>query len=81
MTESNTQPAEAEVPEQAAPCRHCGQPAPDGAEAGSDWLCPACEHYQDLMLCPTCNQPVRISLMPAEMAPEPAAPRRKKSGD
>lgn len=60
-------------------CRHCGaargdtQALPDG-----DWLCNHCEHYQDTMVCPTCNSVVRASLMPAEMVPAAAKPKRAK---
>lgn len=54
-------------------CRHCGVKgavvAPDG-----DWLCTACERYQDATACPTCGSTVRISLLPEELAPKPAKP-------
>lgn len=52
-------------------CRHCGVAHQIAADADPDWLCPACEHYQDAMPCPYCGQTTRISLLPAEMTPEP----------
>lgn len=59
-------------------CRHCGQPYELAPDADADWLCPACERYQDSMTCPTCSQVARISLMPAELAPEAHAPTRRR---
>lgn len=59
-------------------CRHCGQPHDGEVPEGDDWLCVNCEHYQDQMLCPTCKQPARISLMPADLAPAPHAPARRR---
>lgn len=84
MSETETASAEAAA-EPAAPvhCRHCGQPAPDDLDATAtpDWLCPSCEHYQDAMICPTCGSNARISLLPAELAPAPHEPaKRKRSG-
>lgn len=69
-------------------CRNCGAPKrvvmsihpatlqATPSESGADWLCAECEHWQDSMLCPTCSQPVRISLMPAELAPKAAKPKK-----
>jgi len=77
--------AEAPAPEELesesvdATCRHCGAHAefgPDGEP--EDWLCTECERYQDTMVCPTCHQPARISLMPEDLAPERHSPRRRK---
>lgn len=59
-------------------CRHCGVPSEVDVEKTPDWLCTACEHYQDAMPCPTCGSVVRISLMPAEMAPEVHAPVKRR---
>jgi hypothetical protein len=50
-------------------CRHCGE-AVEGSVASDDWLCPACDHMQDSMVCPTCKSVVRISAMPEELAPK-----------
>lgn len=59
-------------------CRHCGQPAEVDAVANPDWQCSNCERYQDAMMCPTCHQTARISLMPAEMAPAIHSPARRR---
>lgn len=79
--EQQTVDAEPEA-EQAGPqevnCRHCGVPSDVDVAQNPDWLCPFCEHYQDAMACPTCGQTARISLMPAEMAPEVHAPARRR---
>ncbi len=59
-------------------CRWCGayhEPA-DGET--SDWQCAECERYQDAMICPTCNGLARVSLLPADMVPAPASPKRGK---
>ena len=69
-----------EAPDPAvAYCRHCGEANPD-AQAGTDFLCRACDGYQDTMACPVCHQPARISLLPDGTAPAPHAPvvRRKR---
>lgn len=68
---------EPQEPAGPANCRHCGQPF-DGDATDPDWLCPSCEHHQDLMQCPTCGSQVRISAMPAEMVPEIHSPARRK---
>lgn len=69
-------------------CRHCGEPknvvtlknavtlTDTPYDTGDDWLCASCEHWQDSMLCPTCKQPARISLMPADLAPKAAKPKK-----
>lgn len=62
--------------ESAVYCRHCGETF-DGEDG--DFLCPSCGRYQDSMQCPTCNQPVRLSLMPAETHPEVHAPVEKEN--
>lgn len=59
-------------------CRHCGAASDVDVAQTPDWLCHVCEHYQDAMPCPTCGQTVRISLMPAEIAPEVHAPIRRR---
>lgn len=74
-----------ELDETASPdtvhCRHCGQPHEVQPGSDPDFLCDACGRYQDSMLCPTCKQPARISLMPQDLVPEPHAPaRRRKAG-
>lgn len=69
-------------------CRHCGEPksvathknpitlTETAMEAGDDWLCAHCERWQDQTICPTCHQVARISLMPEEMAPKAARPKK-----
>jgi hypothetical protein len=59
-------------------CRHCGQQNDVDVEATPDWLCPSCGRYQDATICPTCHQLARISLLPAEVVPEPHAPAKRK---
>jgi len=58
-------------------CRHCGAPAP--LDAHGDWLCPACERYQETVMCPTCGSLTRISSLPADKQPKAAKPQ--KEGD
>jgi len=78
--EPEAQPA-AEAEPVDATCRHCGAHTEFGPEGEpDDWLCEHCERYQDSMVCPTCHQPARISLMPAELAPEVHAPSRRRKG-
>lgn len=80
--QAQEQPVEAapEQPEQAATepgpvyCRWCGeQNEPTDDE---DWLCSACERYQDSASCPTCHSVVRLAQLPDGAVP--AAPRRRK---
>ncbi len=80
---AETQPEAVEKEEQAPPepgnCRWCGayhEPV-DGESA--DWLCVECQRYQDAMICPTCGNLGRISLMPAEVVPAPASPAQSPS--
>jgi len=44
-------------------CRHCGTESEHMSD-DTDWLCKACDHYQDTIACPTCGQPMRMSLHP-----------------
>lgn len=55
-------------------CRHCGRSSMVDAEVTPDWLCPACERFQKQMACPTCHQPTIMSMLPADLVPEPAHP-------
>lgn len=55
-------------------CRHCGRYTTVDAEATPDWLCPKCERFQQQIACPTCHQPTIISMVPADVVPEPVAP-------
>ena len=69
--------------EQSAPvepvhCHWCGATHEPVEGESEDWLCGHCERYQDSMSCPTCGGQARVSLMPAEMVPEPAKPRKVK---
>lgn len=69
-------------------CRHCGAEKHVATydspitglttvlESGDDWLCAECERWQDQMICPTCHQLARVSLMPEEAHPQPAKPMR-----
>ena len=76
---------EAEVTvEEAAPappvhCRHCGAKLQNTALAAEtdDWLCPACDRYQDSTICPTCGGLARISTLPEELQPAPAKPKKE----
>jgi hypothetical protein len=52
-------------------CRHCGART---ETADPNWLCSACDHYQDQMPCPTCGQQVLISLLPPDLVPPPHDP-------
>lgn len=47
-------------------CRHCGQSSVVDAQATPDWLCSACERYQQQVACPTCHQPTIISMLSPE---------------
>jgi hypothetical protein len=89
MSEAPPQPTDAPVeddatqPEDAADaqlvhCRHCGQPSDDPHTPDEDWLCSACDRYQDAITCPTCGNLARISLLPEGTAPEPHAPARRR---
>lgn len=59
-------------------CRHCGAAHELLEGEDPDWQCAECERYQDAMVCPTCHQLARISLMPSELAPEVHAPSRRR---
>lgn len=67
-------------PEVVAPshCRHCGEEHEGDVPESGDFLCVHCGHYQDSMVCPTCKQPTRISLMPADLAPAVHKPKKGK---
>lgn len=82
MTETPAQNTDEADEEPAGPetvhCRHCGQPAEVDVAANPDWLCPACERYQDAMTCPTCGQTTRISLLAADLAPVVHEPTRRR---
>jgi rRNA maturation protein Nop10 len=71
-------PAEPEPPAEPVYCRHCGEEAPAGTVAEKDWLCGECGRYQHSAICPTCHSVVTVSLLPAEMVPEPHAPKKRK---
>lgn len=62
-------------------CRHCGQPTEQTVQAvvaGQDWLCPACERWQQTVICPTCKSAVHVDSLPPEAVPEPHAPARRR---
>lgn len=61
-----------------AVCRHCGGPNRIATDANPDWQCAICERWQDTIACPTCGQPARISLLPAELVPAPHEPLSEK---
>lgn len=56
-------------------CLHCGTAAP--LDAHGDWLCPACERYQDQARCPTCGSITRRSALPENMQPKAAKPKKE----
>lgn len=78
MTDEPTVEEEALPQSSMVNCRHCGAEYELDAYASPDWECPACGHHQDALLCPTCHQVARISLLPAEVVPEPHAPAAKR---
>jgi len=43
-------------------CVHCDASHTIESDANPDWLCPACDRYQDTTTCPTCHSVVRASL-------------------
>lgn len=51
-----------EVEEETVKCRHCGA-VPEEEPTKDDWLCKACERYQNFALCPTCGSPVQASAL------------------
>lgn len=81
MTDSPVEEPTVVVEPEAAPvvesgyCRWCGAYR---EEADGDWLCGECERYQDAMICPTCGGLARVSLLPAEVVPSPAFPKKGK---
>lgn len=84
MHTDETSPDPTAVPEQApagpAYCRHCGEEAPDGTAAASNWLCTACERHQNSQICPTCHSVVSASQLPEDMVPPAHAPKKGKKG-
>jgi hypothetical protein len=74
------EPEEAQEPQGPAEvnCRWCGKPHELAANESEDWLCQDCERFQDTTTCPTCHQLARVSLLPADMTPEPHAPTRRR---
>jgi hypothetical protein len=72
-----TQEAPVEYEAEPMYCRHCGEQN-EGVAEGEDWLCLQCERYQDSMVCPTCNQVTRSSLMPEDLRPAAHAPKRHR---
>jgi len=81
MTDTPTDVEDVDEPG-AVYCRHCGKshdlPASVLA-ANPDWLCPHCERYQDAVICPTCKQLARASLLSADSVPAPHARVRRKA--
>jgi len=67
-----------EPPAEPVYCRHCGEQAPAGTDAESNWLCKECERYQDSQVCPTCQSVVSASQLPEDMIPEAHAPKKRK---
>jgi rRNA maturation protein Nop10 len=63
-----------------AHCYHCGMEAPEGTDAGADWLCDECGRYQQSQICPTCHSVVNVSQLPEGMVPEAHAPKKRKKG-
>ncbi len=59
-------------------CRWCGAYHEQMPDEPEDWLCSECERYQDAMICPTCGNLARVTVLPAEMIPEAAPPKRRK---
>lgn len=56
-------------------CRHCGAPAAEGQSG--DWLCDACDRYQNTTACPTCGQAIAVNMLPPDQ--QPAAKPKKGS--
>jgi hypothetical protein len=50
-------------------CRHCGA-VPAEEPTSSDWLCNACERYQDFAICPTCGGVTRHSTLSPDAVPD-----------
>ncbi len=83
MTEelaTDNHPAEEEAPAPLEPgnCRWCGVYHEPAAGETEDWLCSACQRYQDAMTCPTCGGLARVSLMPADAVPAVASKKGRK---
>ena len=66
-------PAEAES--SSITCRHCGKRYESSA---ADPQCPECGRYQDTVMCPTCHQPARASLLNEADVPKPAKPQKEQ---
>ena len=69
-----TMPADQPVADQDVVCRHCGTSY--SAKAGADPRCPECGRYQDSIICPTCGQLARASLMKEGDVPAAAKPKK-----
>ena len=54
-------------------CRHCGEAY---TSFSTDPKCPHCDRYQDAVICPTCGQLARASLMPEDSVPSAAKPKK-----
>jgi hypothetical protein len=67
-----------EVASEPIHCRWCGAQHESSVDDSEDWLCEHCERYQDAMVCPTCHQLARVSMMPPEQVPAAHAPARRK---
>lgn len=56
-------------------CRHCGESYESFSE---EPMCPHCGRYEDSVICPTCGQLARPSLMKAEDVPSAAKAKKSK---
>ena len=79
MTDEPTVEEEVSEASTSVNCRHCGHAFELGALEGPDWECPDCGNTQDSILCPTCHQVARISLLPAEVVPPAHAPTKRRA--
>lgn len=74
------QPGDAALAE-AAPqpvyCRWCGAGVDAWTAEPADWLCGSCDRWQDATTCPTCGGNARLSVLPADMQPKPAKPKKE----
>lgn len=81
MTEDLVTEDQPVVQEEPAPlepgnCRWCGVYHEPVEGETADWLCAECGRYQDAMVCPTCGNLARVSLLPSDMVPSPATPKK-----
>ena len=80
VEEPNVEAAPEEAPAKPTSenCWWCGAYHEARSDEDPDWLCPSCERYQDAMTCPTCGGLARVSLLPADMVPAAATPKKGK---